>query len=259
MAAELTAALFIGHGSPMNAIEANRFTRAWAERFPALPRPQAILCVSAHWETDGAKVTAMERPRTIHDFRGFPPELFAIDYPAPGSPALAERIRRLVPEIGLDHAWGLDHGTWSALRPMHPAADLPVLQLSLDRRRSPRQHLELAHRLRPLRQEGVLVLGSGNLVHNLGRIVWGEGAHGWAEAFDQLLAERIASGSLEDLLDPLALSPDAAISLPSLEHYLPLLYVLGVMEAGEPLSFFNAEVSLGSISMRSLQVGPTGR
>ncbi len=253
-----TPALFIGHGSPMNAIEANHFTRAWAERFAALPRPQAILCISAHWETDGAKVTAMERPRTIHDFRGFPAELFAVDYPAPGSPALAERLQRLVPEISLDHAWGLDHGTWSVLRPMRPAADLPVLQLSLDRRRSPREHLELARRLRPLRQEGVLVLGSGNLVHNLGRIIWGEGAHGWAEAFDQLLAERIASGSLEDLLDPLALGPEAALALPSLEHYLPLLYVLGVRDPVESLGFFNAAVTLGAISMRSFQVGGGG-
>lgn len=168
-----TPALFIGHGSPMNAIEANRFTRAWAERFAALTRPQAILCISAHWETDGAKVTAMERPRTIHDFGGFPAELFVVDYPAPGSPALAERIRRLAPEITLDHTWGLDHGAWSVLRRMRPAADLPVLQLSLDRRRSPREHLELARRLRPLRQEGVQVLGSGNLVHNLRRILWG--------------------------------------------------------------------------------------
>ncbi|AFY28867.1 4,5-DOPA dioxygenase extradiol [Cyanobium gracile] len=253
-----TPALFIGHGSPMNAIEANRFTRAWAACFAALPRPQAILCVSAHWETDGTKVTAMERPRTIHDFGGFPAELFAVDYPAPGSLALAERIRRLVPEIALDHTWGLDHGTWSVLRPMRPAADLPVVQLSLDRRRSPREHLKLARRLRPLRQEGVLVLGSGNLVHNLGRILWGEGAHGWAEAFDQLLAERISSGPLEDLLDPLALGPDAALALPSLEHYLPLLYVLGVRDPGEPLGFFTAEVTLGAISMRSLKVGSDG-
>ncbi len=253
-----TPALFIGHGSPMNAIEANRFTRTWAACFAALPRPQAILCVSDHWETQGVQVTAMERPRTIHDFRGFPAELFAIDYPAPGSPALAERLQQLVPEIALDHGWGLDHGTWSVLRPMRPAADLPVLQLSLDRRRSPREHLELARRLRPLRQEGVLVLGSGNLVHNLGRILWGEGAHGWAEAFDQLLAERISSGSLEDLLDPLALGPEAALALPSLEHYLPLLYVLGVRDPGEPLAFFNAEVTLGAISMRSLQVGGGG-
>ncbi|WP_216922974.1 4,5-DOPA dioxygenase extradiol [Synechococcus sp. CCAP 1479/9] len=250
-----TPALFIGHGSPMNAIEANRFTRAWAERFAALPRPQAILCVSAHWETDGPKVTAMERPRTIHDFGGFPAELFAVDYPAPGSPALAEHLQQLVPEINLDHTWGLDHGAWSVLRPMLPAADLPVVQLSLDRRRSPREHPLLAQRLRPLRQEGVLVLGSGNLVHNLGRILWEDRAHGWAEAFDQLLAERISSGSLEDLLDPLALSPDAGLSLPSLEHYLPLLYVLGVRDPGEPIGFFNTEVTLGAIAMRSLQVG----
>jgi 4,5-DOPA dioxygenase extradiol len=250
-----TPALFIGHGSPMNAIEANRFTSAWAACFAALPRPEAILCVSAHWETQGVKVTAMERPRTIHDFRGFPPELFAIDYPAPGSPALAERLQRLVPEIALDHAWGLDHGTWSVLRPMLPAADLPVLQLSLDRRRAPHEHLELARRLRPLRQEGVLVLGSGNLVHNLGQIVLADTAHGWAVSFDRLLAERIGSGSLEDLLDPLALGPDAALALPSLEHYLPLLYVLGVQDPGEPLRFFNVEVTLGAIAMRSFQVG----
>lgn len=247
--------LFIGHGSPMNAIEPNRFSDAWALMAADIPTPAAILCVSAHWETEGPRVTAMAQPRTIHDFHGFPAELHAMRYRAPGAPLLAERIAALIPEVSLDQQWGLDHGCWSVLGAMFPRADVPVLQLSLDRRRSPATHLSLARALAPLRREGVLVVGSGNLVHNLAEVVWADTAHPWAVAFDALLAERITAGPPEQLLDPWSLAPEGPRAVPSLEHYLPALYVLALRQPEEPLRFFCEAVTLGAIGMRSLQVG----
>lgn len=250
--------LFIGHGSPLNAIEATPFAAAWREEAGRIPRPKAILCISAHWETDGAGVTAMQRPRTIHDFYGFPEELYRVQYPAPGSPELAERVRELAgaEEVAADKSWGFDHGTWSVVRRMFPAADIPVVQLSLDRMRSPREHVALARTLRPLREEGVLVLGSGNIVHNLPLMRWeDEKPYPWAGEFDRLSAELILAGDLETLTDYAGLGESARLSIPTNEHYLPLLYALALRRPKEPVAFFAQGIVLGSVSMRSFFIG----
>ena len=188
--------LFVGHGSPTNAMEDNEFSRAWADAAKAMPRPKAIVCVSAHWETVGTHVTAMERPRTIHDFYGFPQELFEIRYPAPGYPALAQLVRQTVQktEVRPDFDWGLDHGTWSVLRHMFPEADIPVVQLSLDRTKGPEFHYELGKELKAFRNNGILIVGSGNMVHNLREVIWEETAYGWAIDFDKTMKELILSG-----------------------------------------------------------------
>lgn len=250
--------LFVGHGNPMNAIEETPFAAAWQEEAGRIPRPKAILCISAHWETDGARVTAMPRPRTIHDFYGFPEELFRVQYPAPGSPELAARVRALTggDVVAPDESWGLDHGTWSVVRRMYPAADIPVVQLSLDRGRSPRQHVDLARALLPLRGEGILVLGSGNVVHNLPLVQWGEtGPYPWAEEFDRLSTELALDGDLERLCDYRELGEPARLSVPTSEHYLPLLYALALRGPQEPITCFAPGIVLGSISMRSFRIG----
>lgn len=250
--------LFVGHGNPMNAVEETPFAAAWREEAGRFPKPKAILCVSAHWETNGTQVTAMERPRTIHDFYGFPEELYQVQYPAPGSLELAERVRELAgtQEVTADESWGLDHGTWSVVRRMYPAADIPLVQLSLDRVRSPREHVALARALRQLRGEGVLILGSGNLVHNLPLMRWGnETPYPWAEEFDKLAAELIMSGDLDSLADYTGLRESARLSIPTNEHYLPLLYALALRLPDEPISFFAEGIVLGSVSMRSFRIG----
>jgi 4,5-DOPA dioxygenase extradiol len=250
--------LFVGHGSPLNAIEETPFAAAWLEEAGRIPRPKAILCVSAHWETNGARVTVMSRPRTIHDFSGFPEELYRVQYPAPGSPELAERVRELAgaEEVAADESWGLDHGTWSVVRRMYPAADIPVVQLSLDRMRSPREHVALARTLRPMREEGVLVLGSGNIVHNLPLMRWGdEQPYPWAGEFDRLSAELILANDLERLTDYADLGEPARLSIPTNEHYLPLLYALALRRPQEPVEFFAQGIVLGSVSMRSFRTG----
>jgi 4,5-DOPA dioxygenase extradiol len=249
--------LFVGHGSPMNALEDNAFTAAWRAVAGAIPRPRAILCVSAHWQTDGPHVTAMEHPRTIHDFYGFPPELFRVQYPAPGAPWLAERVVALGTAHGIatDSGWGLDHGTWSVLARMYPGADVPVVQLALDARRSPAEHVALARSLRPLRDEGVLLIGSGNIVHNLRLVRWEDTAYDWALEFDAKVAQRIEQQDDAALIDYRSLGPGAALAVPTDEHYLPLLYALAQRDPGEAVSFFAEGVTLGSISMRSLRVG----
>ena len=251
--------LFVGHGSPMNAIADNAFSRAWAEMGARLARPRAILCVSAHWETSGPMVTAMERPRTIHDFYGFPPELQQKTYPAPGSPALAAETAGLVTKapVGLDQRWGLDHGTWSVLARMFPRADVPVLQLSLDQTRGPAGHYALARELRPLRDRGVLIVGSGNVVHNLGRLDrrLADGGFDWAVEFDARVRERIDRGDHQGLVEYEALGRAAKLSVPTSEHYLPLLYALAVNDEGEPIAYFNDAMTMGAISMRSLLIG----
>ena len=248
--------VFVGHGSPMNAIEDSEFSRAWATTANALPRPRAILCVSAHWETNGTHVTAMANPGTIHDFYGFPPELFAMQYAAPGSPELAGRVREaLGPEVGLDQAWGLDHGAWSVLARMYPAADVPVVQLSLDRTQPPARHYEIGRALAPLREEGVLILGSGNIVHNLSLIKWSGGAFDWAVQFDQAIRQAIVTGDHAAVIGYDRFGRNARLSVPTNYHYLPLLNVRGRRAPGEAPRFFAEGIALGSLSMRSVVFG----
>jgi 4,5-DOPA dioxygenase extradiol len=244
----------------MNAIEDSAFRRGWAELGRALPRPEAILCVSAHWETQGVFLTGAEAPPTTHDFYGFPRELFAVRYPAPGQPALARRVASLLGgvEAAVDPARGLDHGCWSVLVAMYPAADVPVVQLSLDSRQPGSFHLALAKELRPLRDDGVLILGSGNLVHNLRLVDFGrDTGYDWAVRFDAFVRERIAAGEYGALAAWDELGSDARLSIPTPEHYLPLLYALGVQQPGDAVRLFNAATVLGSISMTSVLIGST--
>jgi 4,5-DOPA dioxygenase extradiol len=249
--------LFVGHGSPINAIEDNEFSRAWEQMGQSLPRPEAILCISAHWETSSVQVTAMESPRTIYDFYGFPGQLYAVRYPAPGSPALASQVERTLTGAGVqqDLAWGLDHGAWSVLRRMFPAADIPVVQLSLDYTKSPQEHYELGKRLSALRYQGVLIVGSGNMVHNLRLVKWDDTAYDWAIEFDELLKQRILAGDHPSIVQYNQHGRIATLSVPTAEHFLPLLYVLAVQDPGEPVSFFADKVTLGSISMRGVRIG----
>lgn len=255
----LTPAIFVGHGSPMNAIEQNEFSAGWARSAAKLPKPRAILCVSAHWFVPGTKVTAMPKPRTIHDFYGFPRALYEVSYPAPGAPELAEVTKSLVDltQIELDHEWGLDHGTWSVLRVMYPDAQIPVLQLSLDSRRDGPWHAKLAAQLQALRRKGVLIVGSGNVVHNLARLDFSrpERAHDWALEFDAKVKSLVDARDIAALADYPTLGTAASLSIPTPEHYLPLLYVLGLASRNEPITHFNERCLAGSIGMRSLIVG----
>jgi 4,5-DOPA dioxygenase extradiol len=253
-------ALFVGHGNPMNAIRVNAWTRAWSELGAQLPRPRAVLSVSAHWYVPGLAATAMPQPRTIHDFGGFPRELYAVGYPARGDTALARRVQELLAPLplDLDQSWGLDHGTWSVLCHMYPQADVPVVQLSIDARQSPQFHYELGVRLRPLRDEGVLILGSGDVVHNLALYSWGEREQppfAWAVRFEALLRARVSSAERASLIDYEALGKDAQLSAPTPEHYLPLLYPMGASVLDEPVSFPVEGFDGGSISMLAVQFG----
>ena len=253
--------LFLAHGSPMNAIEDTPYSRAWHALGKALPRPKAILAISAHWETHGVGVTAMERPRTIHDFGGFPRALFEVQYPAPGSPALAARVAELLapttPVIQDTQAWGLDHGSWSVLVHVYPGADIPVVQLSLNVDLSAAAHYALARQLRPLRDEGVLIVGFGNIVHNLRTARRGDDAQAypWAEQFDAAVARALEAGDHAAITDWHNLAPQASFSVPSDEHYLPLLYAAGAAEPGEAVSFPTDGITWGSLSMRSVGFG----
>jgi 4,5-DOPA dioxygenase extradiol len=253
----LMPALFMGHGSPMNAIEDNLFSRAWQEAAEQIPKPEAILCISAHWETRGSFVTAMKRPRTIHDFYGFPQPLFNKQYPAPGSPELAKRLIELMNDSGVleDHSWGLDHGTWSVLCQMYPEADIPVIQLGLDRTVMTEAHYKLGSKLNPLRQEGVLVIGSGNLVHNLRMMVWEDTAFDWAVEYDGRVKQWIMEDDHSSIIQYEKYGQTALLAVNSAEHYLPLLYILGMKEKDEPVSFFAEKIWGGSISMRCVRVG----
>jgi 4,5-DOPA dioxygenase extradiol len=250
--------LFIGHGNPMNAIEETPFAAAWRKTAERITRPKVILCVSAHWETDGTKVTAMTSPRTIHDFYGFPDELFQVQYPAQGAPELANRVVELLgtDEVKPDESWGLDHGTWSMLRRMYPEADIPVIQLSLDRKKSPHEHVAMAKQLLPLRDEGVLVIGSGNIVHNLSLVRWHDNTpYPWALEFNALATGLMIAGETDRLADYPSLGETARLSIPTNEHYLPLLYALSLRTTNDPVSFFTDQVVLGSISMQSMMIG----
>ncbi len=247
-------ALFVGHGNPMNAIEDNAYSRAWAKLGAALPKPQAILCVSAHWMTRGRSLAHVgAKPKTIHDFGGFPAALFSQQYPAPGAPDVAQATIDLVRSTHLepDAEWGLDHGAWSVLIRMFPDADVPVFQLSLDLGRAPADHLALAKELKPLRERGVLVIGSGNLVHNLRALNPGGPPYDWAQSFDETLKGRLEARDFVGVAGALDSSRIARLSHPTPEHFLPALYPLGVADEKDSLSFFSESFDLGSISMRS--------
>ncbi len=247
--------VFIGHGSPMNTLENNMFTEAWRSLAERLPRPEAILCISAHWYVNATAVTAMPSPRTIHDFSGFPEELSRVQYPAPGSPELAGRVAELLRpvDVVLDtDQWGLDHGTWSVLAHMYPDADIPVVQLSIDARLPIAEHIRLGRSLAPLSREGVLVLGSGNVVHNLSRINWSAGDTGfdWADRFDRAVAAAMESDPAS--ISSLTSDSDWTAAVPTPEHFLPLAYVAGIAaEMGSDITRFNHSRTLGSLSMTS--------
>jgi len=253
-------AVFFGHGNPMNALQRNPWTQAWNALGARLPRPKAILSVSAHWYMAGSDVTAIERPRTIHDFGGFPRELYEIQYRAPGEPRLAARVAELLAPVPVaeDRSWGLDHGTWSVLIHVHPKADIPVVQLSIDETKPASWHYETAKKLRPLRDEGVLIAGSGNLVHNLHAYSWGGHPiepYDWAVRFETMAREAMEGGNFAPLVAYETLGRDAMLSAPTPDHYLPLLYVLAQHDRGEPVSFPVEGFDGGSISMLSVQVG----
>jgi 4,5-DOPA dioxygenase extradiol len=249
--------LFLGHGSPMNAIEDNDFRRSWQALGKRLRRPKSILCVSAHWETRGVYVTGSEHPETIHDFNGFPRALFDVRYPAPGNPELARRVAELLDpvRVHIDPNRGLDHGAWGVLQPLFPAADIPVVQLSLSVLQPGAWHYDLARALGPLRDEGVLVVASGNIVHNLRLFKYKDTAPlDWAQRFDEDVAEHIATGHHDGLLGYETLGSDALLAIPTPEHYLPLLYALGMQREDDPVEFFNDEVR-SAMSMRSVLLG----
>lgn len=245
--------LFVGHGSPMNAIEKNQFTDQWEALGKMLPRPKAILSVSAHWYTAGSRVTDSPAPRTVYDMYGFPEELYKIVYGAPGAPEIAHRTQSLLTRpTEIDNTWGIDHGTWSVLHRVYPAADIPLFQLSVDKRAPLEAHYQLGQALRPLREEGVLIFGSGNVVHNLGRVAWDmKGGYPWAEEFDHTVKDNILAKNHEKLFHLEQLGPAAALSVPYPDHYAPLLYILGASDAEDRVSVFNDECVLGSLSMTS--------
>lgn len=251
--------LFIGHGNPMNAITDNGFHKKWQELGKSLPRPHAILSISAHWTTDGTKVATTNHPKTIHDFGGFPKKLFDQQYPAPGSPELAKLTQELVTysHIQGDDSWGLDHGTWSVLLPMYPMADIPVFQLSLNYDQPSSYHYEIGKQLSKLRDKGVLIIGSGNLVHNLYKVDWAGGnkVYDWAQEFDSKFTEWIKKGDHQSILNyQKILGNTAEMAHPTNEHLLPLFYILGLQQKGEEVSFFNDQFDMASVSMRSLVV-----
>jgi 4,5-DOPA dioxygenase extradiol len=252
--------VFVGHGSPMNALQDNPWTRAWATLGKHLPRPRAVLTISAHWYVPFSAVTAMAAPRTIHDFGGFPRELYAMRYAARGDIGLATAVQELLGPVpvALDDSWGLDHGTWSVLCHMYPKADVPVVQLSIDETQPVGFHHQLGVRLRPLRDEGILVLGSGDIVHNLHTYAWGrrtQEPYDWALRFEAAVRQRLLAGEHRDLIDYAALGEDALLSVPTPEHYLPLLYVLGASYRGETPSFPVSGMDGGSVSMLAVQFG----
>ncbi|MFM8177705.1 MAG: 4,5-DOPA dioxygenase extradiol [Candidatus Kapaibacterium sp.] len=260
--AERMPALFLGHGSPMNAIDDNEFVRGFRHINETLPKPTAILCVSAHWETRGTFVTAMEKPETIHDFGGFPEELHQVQYPAPGSPVLAKQTQELVKgtKVQPDMKWGLDHGAWSVIKHLYPHADVPVIQLSLDVGMNPEQHYALARELRALRNKGVLIIGSGNMVHNLGRVAWDklslpEYGYDWALEAREHMTRSIRENNHKHLIDFRKRGKAFDLAIPTPEHYLPLLYTLGLQEKNDEVSLFNDKAIGGSLTMTSVKLG----
>ncbi len=254
--------LFLGHGSPMNAIEENEFVAGFRNIGKSIPKPTAILCVSAHWETRGTFVTAMQNPPTIHDFGGFPKALFDVQYPAPGSPELAKETKSIVTktEVGLDEKWGLDHGAWSVIKHLYPNADVPVIQMSLDYYQAPQYHYELAKELASLRKKGVLIIGSGNMVHNLRMVAWdklyfvGYGFD-WAMEASEKMKQYILNGDHQQLINYRSQGKPFELAIPTPEHYLPLLYAIALKEENETISLFNDKAVAGSLTMTSVIIG----
>ncbi|WP_395943710.1 4,5-DOPA dioxygenase extradiol [Brevundimonas sp.] len=253
--------VFFGHGSPMIALQDNEVTRTWAGIAERIGKPRAILCVSAHWETRGTAVTAMASPKTIHDFGAFPQALFDVRYPAPGSPELAARVREILSPTPValdDRSWGLDHGTWSVLCKAYPQADVPVVQLGMDVTLPPAGHFELGRRLAPLRDEGVLIIGTGNIVHNLPAMDWGDqncAPYPWAKAFNDHVRDAILTDTPEKAVDYASQGEPAALSIPTPEHYWPLLYILGARQPGDTPVFSPDHIEHGSLSMTSVTLG----
>jgi len=254
--------VFFGHGSPMNAIELNEFSRNWQSMGKNLPRPNAILVISAHWYTKGTFVTAVEKPQTIHDFGGFPQALFDVQYPAPGSPELAKETKALIhtTKVGLDEEWGLDHGTWSVLKHVYPDADVPVVQLSIDYTKPAQYHYDLAKELAALRKKGVLIVGSGNMVHNLRMVAWDQlhtpdYAYDWAAEASAQMKKLIAENNHQALIDYHKQGKAFELAIPTPDHYLPMLYTLGLKGKEEEVSLFNDKAVMGSLTMTSLKIG----
>jgi 4,5-DOPA dioxygenase extradiol len=255
--------LFIGHGSPMNAIEDNEFSLRWRTMSKEIPQPKAVLCISAHWLTRGTHITAMDCPTTIHDFGGFPQSLFDVQYPAPGNPTLALETKNLITktQVGLDHDWGLDHGTWSIIKQMYPEANIPVLQLSIDYYQSPQYHYELAKELSSLRDKGVLIVGSGNMVHNLGMIDFSKindpagFGYDWALELNELFKKHINECNHQALIKWESLHKSVKLAIPTPDHYLPLIYTLALQENNESVAFFNDKAVAGSLTMTSVKIG----
>ena len=259
---QLMPVLFIGHGSPMNGIEDNEFSRRWAQMATEIQTPKAVLVVSAHWFTKGTQITAMDFPKTIHDFGGFPKELFAVQYPAPGNPLLAKETVELIhsAKVELDHDWGLDHGTWTVVRHMYPDAKIPVLQLSIDYTKGAQYHYDLAKELYSLRKKGVLIIGSGNMVHNLRMVAWdkmNEPGYGydWALQMNDKFKSLITTGDYKPLINYESLGKEALLAIPTPEHYLPLLYTLGLKGNKDKIAFFNDKAVAGSLTMTSVKIG----
>jgi|SRR3989339_87561 len=253
--------LFIGHGSPMNGIEINEFSNTWKQLGKEIATPRAVLCISAHWLTKGTHITAMENPRTIHDFGGFPETLYQVQYPAPGNPSLASEIQKLLKTVptGLDHDWGLDHGCWTVVRNMFPDAHIPVLQLSIDFHKPTNYHYQLAKELNNLRTKGVLIIGSGNIVHNLGKIAWDKFSvpdygFDWAIEFNETVKKNITEKKHSNLIGYQNLGVASKLAVPTPDHYLPLLYALALQENNEQVSFFNDNYIAGSLSMTSIKI-----
>lgn len=251
--------LFIGHGSPMNGIEDNEFSRRWKQMGKEIVKPSAVICISAHWLTKGTWVTAMNNPKTIHDFGGFPDELFAVQYPAPGKPELANEVKELVKStpVHLDHDWGLDHGTWSVVKNMYEDASIPVLQLSIDYNQPAQYHFKLAEELKALRKKGVLLIGSGNMVHNLRMVDWQKQENGfdWAVEINETMKKNILSRNFNSMIDYEKLGSAAQYAIPTPDHYYPLIYSLGLSDKSDDISFFNDKAVMGSITMTSVKIG----
>lgn len=254
--------LFIGHGSPMNGIEDNEFSQNWAKMGKEIPKPKAVLVISAHWLTRGTHITAMNNPKTIHDFGGFPQALFDVQYPAKGNPELAEATAKLIhsTDVGLDHGWGLDHGTWTVVRHMYPDADIPVLQLSIDYGKPAQYHYDLANQIASLRKKGVLIIGSGNMIHNLRMVAWNklqepEYGFNWAIEMNQVFKDKIENRDHKALIDYENLNKASKLAIPTPDHYYPLLYSLALQDNQENTTFFNDKLVGGSLNMTSVKIG----